>query len=43
MEPDVGLAFINEDGKLYIHSKSIGLHLHSAMIAEGLAWPWKIW
>ena len=36
MEPDVGLAFINEDGKLYIHSKSIGLHLHSAMIAEGL-------
>ncbi len=36
MEPDVGFAFINKDGKLYIHSKSIGLHLHAAMIAEGL-------
>ena len=36
MEPDVGFAFTNADGKLYIHSKSIGLHLHAAMIAEGL-------
>ena len=36
MEPDVGFAFLNPDGKLYIQSKSIGLHLHAAMIAEGL-------
>jgi len=36
MEPDVGFAFLNEDDKLYIHSKSIGLHLHAAMIAPGL-------
>ena len=36
MEPDVGFAFINHEGKLYIHSKSIGLHLHAAMIAPGL-------
>ena len=36
MEPDVGFAFINKDGKLYIHSKSIALHLHAAMIAPGL-------
>lgn len=36
MEPDVGFAFVNHEGKLYIHSKSIGLHLHAAMIAPGL-------
>ena len=36
MEPDVGFAFLNEEGKLCIHSKSIGLHLHAAMIAEGM-------
>lgn len=36
MEPDVGFAFVNTEGKLYIHSKSIGLHLHAAMIAPGL-------
>ncbi|MCF8035180.1 MAG: molybdopterin-dependent oxidoreductase [Desulfarculaceae bacterium] len=36
MEPDVGFAFQNKEGKLYIHSKSIGLHLHAAMIAPGL-------
>ncbi|MCG6878218.1 MAG: molybdopterin-dependent oxidoreductase [Deltaproteobacteria bacterium] len=36
MEPDVGFAFLNEENKLYIHSKSIGLHLHAAMIAPGL-------
>ena len=32
MEPDVGLAYIDEDGRLTIHSKSIGIHLHHAMI-----------
>jgi aldehyde oxidoreductase len=36
IEPDVGFAFFNEDGKLCIHSKSIGLHLHLYMIAPGL-------
>jgi aldehyde oxidoreductase len=36
IEPDVGFAFIDDDGKLVIHSKSIGLHLHLYMIAPGL-------
>ena len=36
IEPDVGFAYTNEEGKLVIHSKSIGLHLHAAMIAEGI-------
>ncbi len=36
IEPDVGFAYINDDNKLVIHSKSIGLHLHLYMIAPGL-------
>jgi aldehyde oxidoreductase len=36
LEPDVGYGYLNEDGKLVIHSKSIGLHLHGLMIAPGL-------
>ena len=36
IEPDVGFAYKNAEGKLVIHSKSIGLHLHGAMIAPGL-------
>lgn len=36
IEPDVGFAFIDDEGKLNIHSKSIGLHLHMYMIAPGL-------
>lgn len=36
IEPDVGYAFLNDEGKLVIHSKSIGLHLHGLMIAPGL-------
>ena len=36
IEPDVGFAYIGEDDKLVIHSKSIGLHLHLYMIAPGL-------
>ena len=36
MEPDVGCAYLNDEGKLCIHSKSIGLHLHLLMIAPGL-------
>jgi aldehyde oxidoreductase len=36
MEPDVGCAYLNDEGKLCIHSKSIGIHLHMMMIAPGL-------
>lgn len=36
IEPDVGFAYQNDEGKLCIHSKSIGLHLHLYMIAPGL-------
>ncbi|MCL2790156.1 MAG: molybdopterin-dependent oxidoreductase [Desulfobulbus sp.] len=36
LEPDVGYGYLNEDGKLVLHSKSIGLHLHGLMIAPGL-------
>jgi aldehyde oxidoreductase len=36
MEPDVGCAYMDEEGRLTIHSKSIGIHLHHAMIAPGL-------
>jgi aldehyde oxidoreductase len=36
MEPDVGLAYFDEDSRLCIHSKSIGIYLHHAMICPGL-------
>lgn len=36
IEPDVGFAFFDEDDKLIIHSKSIGIHLHQAMICAGI-------
>ena len=36
IEPDVGFAYMDEEGRLNIHSKSIGLHLHLYMIAPGL-------
>ena len=36
IEPDVGFAYHNDEGKLVIHSKSIGLHLHLYMIAPGI-------
>lgn len=36
IEPDVGFAYVNEEGKLIIHSKSIALHFHALMIAEGV-------
>lgn len=36
VEPDVGLAYYDEEDRLTIHSKSIGIHLHHAMIAPGL-------
>ncbi|MFH2094040.1 MAG: molybdopterin-dependent aldehyde oxidoreductase [Pseudomonadota bacterium] len=36
IEPDVGFAYPGEDGSLTIHSKSIAIFLHHAMIAPGL-------
>lgn len=35
-EGDVGFAYYDEEGRLTIHSKSIGLYLHLYMIAPGL-------
>lgn len=39
IEPDVGFAFFNEEGILNIHSTSIALHFHTAMIANGIGLP----
>ena len=39
IEADVGFAYMDEEGKLIIHSKSIGIHLHTLMIAEGVGMP----
>ena len=36
IEPDVGFAYYDDQGRLTIHSKSIGIHLHHAMICPGL-------
>lgn len=36
IESDMGFAYFDEEGRLTIHSKSIGLFLHHAMIAPGL-------
>ena len=36
IEPDVAFGYYDEQGKVHIHSKSIGIHLHHAMIVEGL-------
>jgi aldehyde oxidoreductase len=39
IEPDCGQAFLDDEGVLNIQSKSIGLHLHHAMICPGLGIP----
>jgi len=39
LEPDCGEAFVDDDGVLTILSKSIGVHLHHAMICPGLGLP----
>ena len=39
IEPDVGFAYLNDNGDLIIHSKSIGIHLHALMVAEGIGMP----
>ncbi|MCI8275923.1 MAG: molybdopterin-dependent oxidoreductase [Lachnospiraceae bacterium] len=36
IEPDVAYAYTDEEGRVTIHSKSIGIHLHHAMICEGI-------
>ncbi|TWH51736.1 molybdopterin-dependent aldehyde oxidoreductase [Sporomusa sp. KB1] len=36
LEPDCGSAYMDEEGRLTIHSKSIALHLHHAMIVAGI-------
>jgi aldehyde oxidoreductase len=36
IEPDVGVAFMDDDGLLTIYSKSTALHLHYAMIQPGI-------
>lgn len=39
IEPDVGFAYMDENGVVTIHSKSIALYLHRFMIAAGLGLP----
>lgn len=39
LEPDVGFAYFNEEGKLIIHSKSIAIHFHALMVADGIGVP----
>jgi aldehyde oxidoreductase len=36
IEPDVGFGYINDEGKVCLHTKSICLQLHQAMIAPGI-------
>ncbi len=36
IEPDVGFAYIDDQKRVVVHSKSIGIHLHLYMIAPGL-------
>jgi aldehyde oxidoreductase len=36
IEPDVAFAYHSDDGKLHIHSKSIGVHVHREMLHQGL-------
>lgn len=39
LEPDVGFAYIDENDKLIVHSKSVGIHIHALMVAEGIGVP----
>lgn len=36
LEPDCGFAYMDEEDRLTVHSKSIGIHLHAAMIVAGI-------
>ncbi len=40
IEPDVGFAYMNDDSKLVIHSKSIAIHVHAMMITDGIGFPY---
>ncbi len=39
IEPDVAFGYYDDEGRVHVHSKSIGIHLHHAMITEGLGLP----
>ena len=39
IEPDVAFAYYDEEGRVIVKSKSIGIHLHHAMIVEGVGLP----
>jgi aldehyde oxidoreductase len=39
IEPDVGFAYIDEEGRVTIHTKSISLFAHHIMIRDGLGLP----
>jgi aldehyde oxidoreductase len=39
LEPDCGYAYFDDQERLTIHSKSIAIHLHHAMISAGLGVP----
>lgn len=39
LEPDVGFAYMDEKGNLIIHSKSVAIHCHALMVAEGIGIP----
>lgn len=39
LEPDVGYAYYDEEGRVTIHSKSVGVYMHRLMIAEGIGLP----
>jgi aldehyde oxidoreductase len=39
LEPDVGYAYMDDDGTMFIHSKSIALHFHALMVQEGIGIP----
>ena len=36
IEPDCAFGYLDDSGAVIVHSKSIGVHLHKAMISEGL-------
>ncbi len=39
LEPDVGYAYMKENGDMFVHSKSIALHFHALMVQEGIGIP----
>ena len=39
LEPDVGYAYMDKDGNMFVHSKSIALHFHALMVQDGIGIP----